>query len=105
MFFPFQGPPTPEFADELGSPWFVKLITYVLSRSIKSKAKQSHVGFDFVFMRANGKQLSEITALIEAGAIRPMVHKIFAFDEINEAMAYVEQGRVQGKIVIKIKGK
>ena len=77
----------------------------MLSRSIKTKAKQLHVGYDFVFMRANGGQLSEITALIEAGAIHPMVHKIFAFDEINEAMAYVEQGHVQGKIVIKIKGK
>ena len=56
-------------------------------------------------MRANGKQLSEITALIESGVIRPTIHKIFAFDEMNEAMAYVEQGHVQGKIVIKIKGK
>jgi NADPH:quinone reductase-like Zn-dependent oxidoreductase len=100
-----SGPPTPEFAEALGSPWFVKLVTYVLSRSIKRKAKQLDVGFDFVFMRANGKQLSEITALIEAGIIRPIVHKIFAFDEINEAMAYVEEGHVQGKIVIKIKGK
>lgn len=103
--FSISGPPTPEFAEDLGSPWFVKLFTYLLSRSIKTKAKQLHVGFDFVFMRANGKQLKEITALIEAGIIHPMIHKIFAFNEINEAMAYMEQGHVQGKIVIKIKGK
>lgn len=103
--FSISGPPTPEFAEELGSPWFVRLITSLLSRSIRTKAKKAHVGFNFVFMRANGKQLSEITALIESGVIRPVIHKIFAFDAINEAMAYLEQGHAQGKIVIKIKGK
>lgn len=103
--FSISGPPTPAFAEEMGSPWFVKLFIYLLSWSIRTKAKQSHVGFEFVFMRANGKQLKEITALIESGAIRPMINKIFVLDEINEAMTYSEQGHVQGKIVIRIKGK
>jgi NADPH:quinone reductase-like Zn-dependent oxidoreductase len=54
-------------------------------------------------MKASGSQLSEITALINAGKIRPVVDRIFPFNAINEAMAYVETGRAKGKVVIKIK--
>ncbi|MNY39398.1 hypothetical protein D3C86_1740800 [compost metagenome] len=53
-------------------------------------------------MRAQGEQLSEITALIEAGIIRPVVDKIFPFEKTNDALSYVESGRAKGKVVIKI---
>lgn len=54
-------------------------------------------------MKASGNQLSEITALITEEKIRPVVDRIFPFNAINEAMAYVETGRAKGKVVIKIK--
>jgi alcohol dehydrogenase len=53
-------------------------------------------------MRANGSQLSEITSLINSGAIRPVVDKVFPFESIKEAMAYVEKGRAKGKVVVKV---
>ena len=54
-------------------------------------------------MKPNGKQLSEITALIEAGIIRPVIDKVFPFAETNEAMSYVEAGRAKGKVVVRVK--
>ena len=51
-------------------------------------------------MRAQGNQLSQITSLIDSGIIRPVMDKIFPFEQTNEAMAYVESGRAKGKIVI-----
>ncbi|WP_229599961.1 zinc-binding dehydrogenase [Runella sp. SP2] len=41
--------------------------------------------------------------MIEAGKIRPIVDKIFPFEQTNEAMAYVESGRAKGKVVVKVK--
>ncbi|WP_046241465.1 zinc-binding dehydrogenase, partial [Delftia tsuruhatensis] len=41
--------------------------------------------------------------LIEAGAIRPVVDKVFAFESTNEALAYAEAGHAKGKVVIKIR--
>ena len=38
-------------------------------------------------MKANGGQLREITRLIEAGAIRPVVDRVFPFESTNEALA------------------
>jgi hypothetical protein len=50
-------------------------------------------------MRTNGGQLTEITSLIDAGIIRPVVDRIFPFASTKEAMAYVEAGRARGKVV------
>ncbi|WP_413670148.1 NADP-dependent oxidoreductase [Mucilaginibacter sp. Mucisp86] len=98
-----SGPPDPDFAEEIGAPWFVKLIMRLLSSGVRKKAKQLKVGFSFLFMKANGAQLKEITSLINSGTIIPVVDKVFPFESIKEAMAYVESGRAKGKVVVKIK--
>jgi len=97
------GPPTPEFAAEIGLPWHLKLVTKLLSSSVKKKAKKLNTSFKFLFMRAEGSQLQQITQLIESGVIKPIIDKVFPFEQTNDAMAYVETGRVKGKVVIKIK--
>ena len=54
-------------------------------------------------MKANGNQLSEIGSLIETGVIHPIVDKVFPFEQMNEAMSYVQSGRARGKVIIKVK--
>ena len=98
-----SGPPDPAFAEEIKASWFLKLIMRLLSAGVRKKAKRLHVGFSFLFMRAQGNQLSQITSLIDAGIIKPVMDKIFPFEQTNEAMVYVETGRAKGKVVIKIK--
>ncbi len=98
-----SGPPTPDFAKQMGAPWFVKLVMKFLSSGVRKKAKKLNIDYSFLFMRAEGKQLSEITNLIEAGKIRPIIDKVFPFEQLNEAMSYVETGRTKGKVVVKVK--
>lgn len=98
-----SGPPTPAFAKEIKAPWFVRVILSLISSGIRRKAKNKNVDYSFLFMKASGQQLSEITSLIEANIIKPTVDKIFSFEETNEALSYVESGRAKGKVVIKIK--
>lgn len=97
------GPPTPEFAKSIGSAWYLTLVTKILSSKAKRYAKRLNVNFQFLFMRADGTQLGEITKLIEAGIIKPVIDKVFPFEQTNEAMAYVETGRAKGKVVIQVK--
>lgn len=97
-----SGPPDPAFGEDIKASWVVKLVIRLLSFGIRNKAKRRHINFSFLFMKANGKQLREIAALINAGVIRPVLDRIFPFDAIPEAMAYVETGRAKGKVVIKI---
>ncbi len=97
------GPPTPEFAKKIGLGRHLQLLMNLLSMSVRRKAKKLNVNFKFLFMRAEGKQLNEITSLIEAGKIRPIIDRVFLFEQTNEAMSYVETGRSKGKVVVKVK--
>jgi len=98
-----SGPPDPAFAKDIGAPGFVKLILRLLSSGVRRKAKRLGVGYGFLFMKANGSQLRQITPLIDTGAIHPVVDKIFPFESANEAIAYMEKGRTKGKVVVKLK--
>ncbi len=75
----------------------------LLGSTVRRKAKGLGIGYSFLFMKANGGQLRQITGLIEAGAIRPVIDKVFPFESTNEAMAYVQAARAKGKVVVKIK--
>lgn len=98
-----SGPPDPEFGRAVNAPGFVKLVMRLLSAGIRRKSKQRGVSYSFLFMRADGAQLREITTLIEAAAIVPVIDRIFPFESTNEAMAYVESGHAKGKVVVKLK--
>jgi NADPH:quinone reductase-like Zn-dependent oxidoreductase len=98
-----SGPPDPAFAKGIGAPWFVSLIVRLLSSRVRKKATRRDLKYSFLFMRANGHQLREITRLIDAGSIHPVMDRIFPFESTNEALAYVETGRAKGKVVVKIK--
>jgi NADPH:quinone reductase-like Zn-dependent oxidoreductase len=98
-----SGPPDPDFAIQISGNWFLKLVMRILSAGVRKKAKRLGVDYSFLFMRAHGEQLSQITKLIESDVIRPVVDKFFPFEQTNEAMSYVEAGRAKGKVVIKVR--
>jgi len=75
----------------------------VLSYGINAKAKRRRVTYSFLFMRADGGQLTKIASLIDDGIIRPVVDRVFPFASTKEAMAYVEEGRSRGKVVVSMR--
>lgn len=97
------GPATAEVAKQFGLAWHFQMIMNLLSMSVRRKAKKLNVNFNFLFMKSDGKALAEITKLIEAEKIRPVVDRVFPFEQTNEALSYVESGRSKGKVVIKVK--
>lgn len=98
-----SGPPDTTFAKEIGLSWFMKTAIFFLSRKVRKQAKQLGVDYSFLFMQANGKQLYEIGKLIEIGVIRPVVDKVYSFEQMNEAMSYVSSGRAKGKVIVNVK--
>jgi NADPH:quinone reductase-like Zn-dependent oxidoreductase len=98
-----SGPPDPAFGQQIAAPGFVRLVMRLLSWGVRRRAQRRGVGYSFLFMRANGGQLQQIARLVEAGAIRPVIDRIFPFESTNDALAYVEAGRAKGKVVVKIK--
>jgi NADPH:quinone reductase-like Zn-dependent oxidoreductase len=98
-----SGPPDPQFAQDSKATWVVGQIMRALSFSVRRQAQRLQLRYAFLFMKASGSQLKQIASLIEAGAIRPVVDKVFPFEATNQALAYVESGRAKGKVVIKIR--
>ncbi|MBS9479004.1 NADP-dependent oxidoreductase [Ancylobacter radicis] len=98
-----SGPPDPDFARQQGLNWLLRQLMRLLSFGIRRKAKARGLAYSFLFMRAEGGQLSQITSLIEAGIIRPVVDRVFPFDATNDALAYTETGRSKGKVVVALK--
>ncbi|MEE4694862.1 NADP-dependent oxidoreductase [Pseudomonas alliivorans] len=98
-----SGPPTPAFAEQQKLNRVLKQVMRLLSYGIRKKARKQGVAYSFVFMRASGAQLKEVTRLIEAGIIKPILDRTFAFQQTADALAYVEQGRAKGKVVVQLR--
>lgn len=98
-----SGPPDPEFAKQMGLSWFLGRVMRLLSYRVRKQAERLKVSYSFLFMRASGDQLRQITALVDAGVIRPIVDRIFPFESTRDAMAYVDTGRAKGKVVVKMR--
>jgi NADPH:quinone reductase-like Zn-dependent oxidoreductase len=97
------GPPDLAFARELGLNPVLRLAMTALSFKTRRDAKRHGVTYSFLFMKASGDQLRELTPLIDSGKVRPVVDRVFPFDETLQAMEYVEKGRAKaGKVVVSI---
>ncbi len=99
-----SGPPDPAFAKEQELNLFLKIVMRLLSHRTRSKAKKLGVRYSFLFMRAEGRQLSGISSLIESSAITPVIDRVFPFESTGDALTYVETGRARGKVVITMAG-
>jgi len=97
-----SGPPTPEFAKALGLNPVLRFVVGLLSGKVRKQARKLSVRYAFLFMQADGEQLRKIASLVEAGIIRPVIDEVFPFDKTPDALAYVENGRARGKVVISV---
>jgi NADPH:quinone reductase-like Zn-dependent oxidoreductase len=94
------GPPDPTFARCAGVNPVVRLAINALSAGIRRRAKKLGVRYEFLFMRASGDQLRQITALIDNGALRPVVGKVTPFSQTVQALQGLDRGGIRGKAVI-----
>jgi alcohol dehydrogenase len=97
------GPPEPDFARQFGLNWFLRQAIRVLSFRVRWKARRRQVTYSFLFMEPSGSQLRELGSLIDSGAIRPIVDRVFPFQSTPEALAYVEEGHARGKVVVQVR--
>ena len=96
------GPPDAAFGRLRGMNIFMVSALWLLSRKTHQLAKKRDVEYSFLLMNPDGRQLAEIGELLK-GSIRPVIDKVFPFDQAREALAYLEKGRAKGKVVVQMK--
>jgi NADPH:quinone reductase-like Zn-dependent oxidoreductase len=93
------GLPEPGFA---ALPWFVRPGVWMLTRARSRAAARHRTRFKYLFMRPDATELAELAAWVDAGRLRPIIHRSYPLAEIKEAFAELERGRARGKIVVTI---
>ncbi|MDR7008657.1 NADP-dependent oxidoreductase [Paraburkholderia strydomiana] len=97
------GPLDAAFARARRLNFILRLVFGLMSRKIKRLAKKRDVAYSFLFMRPDGTQLSEIGKLLKSEQVRPVIDKVFPFEQAKEALEYLAQGRARGKVVVRMK--
>jgi len=97
------GPPDAAFARARGMNFLMKVVFSLLSAKIIRRAKRRDASYSFLFVRPDGGQLAEIGDLLASGRIRPVIDRVFAFDQAKDGLVHLEQGRAKGKVVVQMK--
>ena len=98
-----SGMPNARFGKEFGSGFFKTLLFSLASKKITALEKKHNAQYSFLFMKPSGDQLRTIANYIEDGKIKPVIDRVFPFEDAQKAMEYSEAGRAKGKIIVKIK--
>ncbi|AJH74790.1 NADP-dependent oxidoreductase [Bacillus tropicus] len=98
-----SGMPNARFGKEFGSGFFKTLLFSLASKKLTALEKKHNARYSFLFMKPSGDQLRTIANYIEAGKIKPVIDRVFPFEDAQKAMEYSEAGRAKGKIIVKIK--
>jgi NADPH:quinone reductase-like Zn-dependent oxidoreductase len=86
------GPPDAAFARARGMNFLMAFLFGLLSRKINGRARSSGAAYSFLFVHPDGGQLAEIGELLKTGHIRPVIDKVFPFEQVKEALTYPEKG-------------
>jgi NADPH:quinone reductase-like Zn-dependent oxidoreductase len=95
------GMPDSAFARER-LPAFARPVIWLATGKRRRAAARAGVRFVYLFMRADGEQLAELAGWIDAGKLRPILHRTYPLAEYREAFAELERGRARGKIVVAV---
>ncbi|GAB6493954.1 oxidoreductase, zinc-binding dehydrogenase family [Bacillus sp. UMTAT18] len=98
-----SGMPNARFGKEFGSGFFKTFLFSLASKKLTALEKKHNAQYSFLFMKPSGDQLRIIANYIEAGKIKPVIDRVFPFEDAQKAMEYSEAGRAKGKIIVKMK--
>lgn len=78
------------------------IVTTIVSRPDQAQLDKYGIRGTSVWSHPDGNELAEITKLIEAGAIKPIVSQTFPLSDAVKASQQAETHHTRGKLVIKI---
>ena len=95
-----NGLPNGRFARSFGLPKWKQWLLSIVGAGLDRQAKRRGAVYDFLFVKASGVQLKEITRLVEHLGIRPTIDKVFILEQANDALMYIDRSSSSGKTVL-----
>jgi len=94
--------PEPQTANDLHAGIGLKLLFGAISMPLRAQAKWHGVQYRYYFMSSKTADLQWLAERSREAKLTPVIDREFPFADVQEAFAYLEQGRAKGKIVIHI---
>jgi alcohol dehydrogenase len=98
-----SGPPDRDFARREGAGLLVRVAVWLMGRKVYAASAKAGAAYCWYFTEPNGDQLRDIATLVDSGAIKPVIDREFAFEQLPAALSYLEAGRARGKVVLKVR--
>jgi alcohol dehydrogenase len=98
------GPPDHDMREKFASNFILRMAMKLMSRKVYAAASAKNARYFRFLTESNGEQLNAITTLIESGKIKPVIDRVFDFEQGIEAFEYLAAGRAKGKVIIKVTG-
>ena len=97
------GPPDAQMREKFaaGRP-LVRFGMWMLARGVYAAAARKNARYFRFLTESDGTQLAAVAALVGRGAIRPVIDRVYAFDQCVEAFDYLEAGRAKGKVLLQV---
>lgn len=93
----------PDFLRRHGPALALPVMVFSLARHVLRGLFLHNVAVRVVARRSLGRNLASLAALVEKGAITPVVDRVYPLSAIDEAHRCVETGRARGRVVIEVK--
>lgn len=97
------GLPDDTYAKSAGFGFFTRQFLKYANRDVTSAAAQAQAQYRFHALSCSEAQLRRIAALVDEGAIKPVVDSVFSMQDYAAAFAKLEEGHARGKIVIRVR--
>ncbi len=95
--------PNRMFAKRNGFSWLKTVLFTLAGSKFDSAARKQGKEYRFMFVRSSGDQLKQVTEIVEKYHIMPDIEsRIFSLSQVNEALELMANGKLNGKIIIRI---
>lgn len=95
--------PNRMFAKRNGFSWLKTVLFTLAGSKFDSAARKQGKEYRFMFVRSSGDQLKQVTEIVEKYHIMPDIEsRTFSLSQVNEAVELMANGKLNGKIIIRI---
>src|SRR5246500_203288 len=88
--------------DDMGMGRLLTTAVWVYNTKIRHKVRRRGISYRSLLMHASGDDLEVLTELVDSGELKPVTDRVFPFEQIADAFAYLEQGHAKGKVVVRL---
>ncbi|HEY0707928.1 MAG TPA: NADP-dependent oxidoreductase [Polyangia bacterium] len=87
---------------DLGRGGGLAALFWMVSLSLRLKARRRRVKYRYFFMHGSGADLAQLAGYVDAGKLEVVLDRVFPFAQTADAFAYLEAGHAKGKVVVRI---